>query len=39
MASSTRMGEVMETKDQLKLAFWGGVAVVILLSAIYAVFE
>jgi hypothetical protein len=41
MVSPTRMGEVMgpKTKDQLKLAFWGGVAVVILLSAIYAVFE
>jgi hypothetical protein len=36
-----RIGETMETrtKHQLKLAFWGGVGVVILLSAIFAAFE
>lgn len=36
-----RIGETMETrtKHQLKLAFWGGVGVVILLPAIFAGFE
>jgi hypothetical protein len=27
------------TKARIKLAFWGGVAVAVLLSAIYAAFE
>jgi hypothetical protein len=36
-----RIGYTMETrtKHRLKLAFWGGVGVVILLSAIIAAFE
>jgi hypothetical protein len=28
-----------KTKDKIKAALWGGVALVILLSAIYAAFE
>jgi hypothetical protein len=27
------------TKEQIKLALWGGVAVAVLLSAIYVAFE